>query len=127
MSANFLERRKILKQANLLELTPVRLDDHEKDESGKVTIIIPKFTNSIAKKIIEPRLKARNIRMKLDEFGTCTWLLMDGHKNVAKIISELRKQFGDKIEPVEERLTKFITLLYEQRYISFAELKSKGV
>jgi hypothetical protein len=32
------------------------------------------------------------------------------------------KKFGDKIQPAEDRIPKFLSLLYEQRYITFKEL-----
>ena len=62
-------------------------------------------------------------KLKLDEIGTETWLLIDSKKNVVTIAGELEKKFGDRIEPVNQRLTTFLTQLYRQKFISFIEIK----
>ena len=122
---NFLQRRAKLKNANYLEVTPFRVLNEEIDENSFVTILIPKVTNSFAKKYFEPMLKSPLIKLKLDEIGSASWLAIDGKKKVAEIATELVQKFGDKIDPVEERLTKFLTTLYEQRFITFQEIKGE--
>ncbi len=125
MQVNFSERRKILKGANYLELTPLRLKKEEISEENLVTILIPKFQNKFAVRFINPNLKSPVIRLKLDELGSAVWLLIDGKRTVDKIGQLLLEKFGNKIEPVNERLTKFLTGLYEQRFITFQEI-NKG-
>jgi hypothetical protein len=120
---NFFERRKRLKGANYLDLTPIRSVEFETDISNQVTLLLPKFTNAFAKKYIEPRLKTTVFRLKLDELGSASWIAINGNKKVSAIADELLIAIGEKIQPVEERLTKFLTLLYEQRYITFQELE----
>ena len=120
---NFFQRRKILKNINAFDLTPAYLVQHELGENNLVTVLIPKFTNKFAVKVLEPRLRAPHIKLKLDELGSAVWLSIDGKKKVGAIATELVNTFGDKIKPVEERLPKFLTHLYEQRLITFEELK----
>jgi len=120
---NFFERRKRLKGTNYLELTPIRAVEFETDINNQITLLLPKFTNAFAKKYIVPRLKTTVFRLKLDELGSASWISIDGNKNVSAIADELLVSIGEKIQPVEERLTKFLTLLYEQRYITFQELE----
>lgn len=122
MPLSFTERRKILKKANYLELHPVRLQKEEIDDENLVTILIPKFKNPVLVKYLVPKIKSPDIKLKLDELGSAAWLLMDGKKNVALVASLLTEKFGDKIQPVNERLTKFLTGLYEQRLITFQEI-----
>lgn len=122
---NFFQRRAKLKNANYLEVTPVRVLKEEVDESNLVTVLIPKVTNRFAKKYFEPMLKSPLIKLKLDEIGSASWLAIDGKKKVAEIAAELVQKFGDKIDPVEERLTKYLTTLYEQRFITFQEIKGE--
>ncbi len=95
----------------------------EVDSDNLVTVLIPKFTHSFAKKYFEPILKSPVIKLKLDELGSASWLAIDGKKNVYEIGNELIEKFGDKIQPVEQRLTKYLTQLYEHRLITFEELK----
>ncbi|MEW6195945.1 MAG: PqqD family protein [Bacteroidota bacterium] len=122
MPRSFLERRKILKKANYLELHPIRLHKEELNEENLVTILIPKFKNPFLVKYLVPKMKSPVIKLKLDELGSSAWLMFDGKKNVGKIASSLTEKFGDKIQPVNERLTKFLTGLYEQKLISFTEI-----
>ncbi|MBI3123224.1 MAG: PqqD family protein [Ignavibacteriales bacterium] len=120
---NFFERRKILKNTSAFDLTPIHLVKHELNENKLVTVLIPKFQNKLAVKLFEPKLKSPNIKLKLDELGSAVWLAVDGKKKVGVIARELVDAFGDKIQPVEERLPKFFTQLYEQKLITFDELK----
>jgi hypothetical protein len=120
---NFFQRRKILKNANYLDLTPVCAKKHLIGDDEKVTVIIPKFTNKFVVEKIVPKLKHPDMKLNLDEIGSAVWLLIDGKKKVKEIALELSQKFGDKIQPVDERLTKFLTQLYEQRLITFDEIK----
>lgn len=122
---NFFQRRAKLKNANYLEVTPLRILKEEVDQNNFVTVLIPKVTNRFAKKYFEPMLKTPVIKLKLDEIGSASWLAIDGKKKVAEIAAELVQKFGDKIDPVEERLTKYLTTLYEQRFITFQEIKGE--
>jgi hypothetical protein len=108
---------------NLLELTPVRVNKHEEVE-GLINILIPKFKRDFMKKII-PKNKPKDIRVKLDELGSATWLSMDGNKTVFQIVEELRETFGENIEPAVERVTKFINGLYSNNLLYFKELKKE--
>jgi hypothetical protein len=120
---NFFQRRKVLKKANYLDLTPICAKKHLIGDDEKVTVLIPKFTNKFVVERIVPKLKHPDMKLNLDEIGSAVWLLMDGKKKVKEIALELSQKFGDKIQPVDERLTKFLTQLYEQRLITFDEIK----
>lgn len=126
MPVNFFQRRKILKNINYLELTPYKLHSDEQDEKGIITILVPKFSNPIAKRLLEPSLKSKYIKIKLDELGSEAWKQTDGKNKVYQIANNLTRRFGDKIQPIDERLTKFFTGLYLQNIISFIEIKKKG-
>jgi len=126
MPLNFFQRRKILKNINYLELTPYKLYSDETDENGLITILVPKFTNPIAKRLLEPTLSSKFFRIKLDELGSEAWKNTDGKKRVFEIANILSRKFGAKIQPIDQRLTKFFTGLYLQNIISFNEIKKKG-
>ncbi|MDP4174305.1 MAG: PqqD family protein [Bacteroidota bacterium] len=126
MPLSFRERRKILKDANYLDLTPYHIFKSETDDKGLVTVLVPKFRNKLLAKLILPRLKSSHFKIKLDEIGSLAWQHIDGSKNVAMLSSELVDILGDKIQPVNERLPKFLTSLYLEGYISFNEIKKEG-
>lgn len=123
---NFFQRRAVLKDLNYLEVRPIRNYNETVDENNLVTVLIPKFKNRFAVKFVIPYMQHKFFKVKLDEFGSAAWLLIDKRRNVGEIAAELVKQFGEKIQPVEERLTRFFTGIYEQRLITFLEIQQKG-
>lgn len=123
MPLSFKERRKILKNANLLDLTPYHVYEAKTEENGLITVLVPKFTNKIAVKLILPRLKSTHFKIKLDEIGSQTWKLIDGNTSVLEISEKLTNIFGDRIQPVYERLGKYLTIMYMEGYISYNEIK----
>ena len=122
MSLSFNERKKILKSANTLEMTPFKIYSDEKNDDELVTVIIPKFKNKIAVKLFSPRLKSDHFKVKLDKFGSAVWEKINGKLKVDHIIKDVKKNFGDELQQEEERITKFIFQLYIQGFISFKEL-----
>jgi transcriptional regulator of heat shock response len=119
----FNRKKKDLSDINYLELTPHQLFDHVIEENGKVSVLIPRFTNKILVKTLSPMLKSPFVKTKFDEFGSQVWLEIDGKKKVLDISTNLKQKFGERIEPVEERLTKFLTQLYNYKFVSFNEIK----
>jgi len=105
-------RKTIDTTINYLELTPVRNYDHVVEDTGLISVLVPKFDIKWLDKIMSKIIKSRFFKAKLDEFGTETWLEIDGVKSVQMISNQLSKKFGDKINPVNERLTKFLSELY---------------
>ncbi len=122
MPLSFKERKKILQTANTLDLTPVKLYSEKIDEEKLVTIIVPKFRNEFAKKFISPKLKSTDFKLKLEKFGSEVWNNMNGRKNVQEIIDAVKSMFGEEFEQADERVTKFIFQLYDQKLISFNEI-----
>ncbi len=126
MGLNFFQRRKILRNANHLELHPVRVHEHEFTKDGNVCLIVPKFRKRWMRDFFISGRKKKHFTIYLDELGTATWLEIDGGKNVQQICNRLREKMGENIQPldeVEDRVTKFLSQLYEQRYITFRELQ----
>ena len=104
-------RKKLETTINYLELTPVRNYDHVVEDTGLISVLVPKFDIKWLDKIMSKIIKSRFFKAKLDEFGTATWLEMDGTNSVQSISDHLQKKFGEKINPVNERLTKFLSEL----------------
>jgi len=126
MIEKIFKKKKINSSINYLELTPKRVYNYEVESSGKISVLVPKFKNKLLVNFLAPRLKAPYIKAKLDDFGSLTWIEMDGTKNVESISQLLTDKFGDKVQPANERLTKFLTQLYQYNFITFNEINSKG-
>ena len=125
---NFFHRRKILKSVNYLDLTPVRLMEHQLTEEGKIDILLPRFKSRFWSEVYRNSKKGEFIYIHLDEIGSAIWLLIDGHKKVTEICTLLNEMKSDKLQPAEEtekRVTQFLSMLYQERYISFQEILSK--
>jgi hypothetical protein len=118
----YFNRRKVLKEANFLDLTPLPRYHHERETDGSAKIFIPRFKGIILGRWLQPRLKHPWITISLDESGSATWFLCDGKRNVRSICQELRKELGDKTEPTEERVTTFLSQLYKNKIITFKEI-----
>jgi hypothetical protein len=125
---NFFKRRKILKNINYLDLTPVRLMEDQLTDDGRIDILLPRFNRRFWREIYRNSKKGAYIHIHLDEIGSAIWLLIDGQKKVIKIYDELNEMKADKLQPEEEtekRVTQFLSMLYQERYISFREILSK--
>jgi hypothetical protein len=115
--------KKKTKETNYLELTPYVNYEHEQKDDGLINVLVPKFTNKILATILMPRLRSPYIRANLDEFGSAVWILIDSRTKVDKLSDILLEQFGERIQPVEHRLTMFLTQLYNAGFINFLEFK----
>jgi hypothetical protein len=125
-SMNFFKRRKFLKKVNSLELTPLRLLGHTPGEGAKVSVLLPRYRGTLLGSLLQSRTNRKYIQIRLDEFGSATWLLIDGQATVGEICSKLVEQFGESLatpEEMEDRVAKFMFVLYDQRYITFRELQ----
>ena len=107
MSLSFRERKKILKNTNTLDLTPIKLHKDEVSEDGIVTVFVPKFKNELAKKYIVPKLKSEDFKIKLDNLGSEVWKKINGKNKVHEIIKQISEKFGADFKQPEERITKY--------------------
>jgi hypothetical protein len=112
-----------LSNINYLELTPYRLFEFIVEENGSVSVLIPRFINKVLVKIVNPFLKSPFVKTKFDDFGSHVWQEIDGKNKVFDIAVSLRNKFGEKAEPAEERVTKFLTQLYTYKFLKFKEIQ----
>jgi len=113
-----MEKRK-LKEQNLLDLIPVHAVEWEKTRDGTVFLKRPKFRNRFLKILLNRLGKSSYYRIQLDEFGSFIWERCDGYHRVEQIGKNLRKEFGEKVEPVYERLGAFVKIMAYQKFISY--------
>ena len=107
--------------ANLLDLTPVRRAAW-RDVDGRVVLERPPPSRGGLRGLgdrLSFAMAAKRIR--LDDMGSCSWSCFDGETTVAEACSVLRERFGDSIEPVEERLGRFVRYLYQDGFLTYRE------
>lgn len=122
---SFFSRKKKSDDLNILELTPFRIYSHEITDNNMVSVLIPRFHNKILAKVFNSRLRDPFVRVKFDEFGSSAWLEIDGKKNVYSISQNLIQKHGEKIQPVINRVSKFLNQLYIYKFINFNEMKGE--
>lgn len=57
--------------------------------------------------------------IKLEEMGSYIWQQIDGNRTVYDIGILLKEQFGEKCEPLYERLSVYIKTLHNNEYIVY--------
>jgi hypothetical protein len=112
-------------EVNLLELVPRRIAEHTIDESGIVTVLMPRFRNRLMKRLFDPRGKNPHIRIKLDDIGSEVWLLCDGARNVGEIAGLMKEKFKERIEPCYDRIGVFFRQLESARFIVYTNLEDR--
>ena len=105
---------------NYLEKIPVRTEGIEwsKDEKGIVTLeIVNKGVfNFIAQKLFKrPKISY----VHLDETGSFVWPHIDGEKNIIEIGKLVEVEFGEKANPLYERLATFFRVLESYKFIGW--------
>jgi hypothetical protein len=61
-------------------------------------------------------------RIRLDEVGSYAWLRMSGTINVGDLAELVREEFGERVDPVNQRLGHLVRLLKRERFVSYMEL-----
>ncbi|MBS7218707.1 MAG: PqqD family protein [Oscillospiraceae bacterium] len=108
------------KKENYLDFVPVINGQNTWDqgEDGVVTIHMVNrgFYNTLAQKLFHtPRVS----HIKLDEYGSFLWMRIDGIKTVGQLALELKEAYGEKAEPLYDRLVKYMQILHNNRFILF--------
>ena len=106
---------------NLLDLTPVVSADVE-EQDGRVVIIRPKpILRGLRGPIDWLIYMLAPGRIRLDDVGSFCWRHIDGRHTAGEIAEAMRAEFGESIEPAEERLGTFMRLLQREDLVSFVD------
>lgn len=92
--------------------------DWKTDENGIVTLAKENrgIFNVIAQKLFK---KPKISYIHLDELGSCVWLKIDGESDICEIGKKVKADFGEKAEPVYERLAKYFSILASYGFVTF--------
>ena len=107
------------KNHNILDLIPIHAEAWEEQSDGAVFLKRPRFKSPWLNKIIVKLGIRPYVNIHLDEFGSFVWNQCNGSQPVSEIADKLLEQFGEKVNPVYERLGAFIKLLAYQELISY--------
>lgn len=100
-----------LSRVNLLDLAPARIADW-RETRDRVVLERPRPVGAGVRgrlAWLSWRLAPR--RLRLDAIGSFVWKRLDGAAKISEVADEVRGQFGDRAEPVEERLGAYVRML----------------
>lgn len=118
------ERRQAMKKqnntvsSNYLDYIPKHNESlkWEKDEDGRVTLFVENkgFFNKLAQLLAK---KPKISQIHLDEMGDFIWPIIDGKKSIYDISVLVKEEFGDKAEPLYNRLVQYMRNLESYDFI----------
>lgn len=115
-----MKKKKNIISQNYLEKIPTRPEriKWSTDEEGIVTLDIENtgFFNRAAQKLLK---KPKVSHVHLDEMGSFVWPLLDGEKNIIDLGKLVEAQFGEKANPLYERLAKYFQILDSYSFIEW--------
>jgi len=106
-------------EINLLDLIPVKNIEWQRNEEGHIVLLKPKIKNPFLAKHLLPRFTNPFFRIKLDAVGSFIWELCDGHLTVKELGRKLKDKFGNKVEPLFDRLALFFHDLEKNHFIYY--------
>ena len=113
-------KKKIVIQSNYLEKIPYPADEisWSTDENGIVTLKIKNtgWANILAQKFFK---RPKTSYVHLDENGSFIWPLMDGQRDILALGVLVKEHFGEKAEPLYERLARFFQILDSYHFIKW--------
>ena len=104
--------------ANYLDFIPKIKEDLRWEKTQKdVTIYIENkgVMNRIAQKVLH---KPKVSQIHLDEMGTFIFPLIDGMKSVYDIAPLVKEEFGEKAEPLYQRIVQYMRTLESYEFIA---------
>ena len=115
-----MKKKKEVISSNYLEKIPMRKEgiDWDKREEGKVTLHIKNtgLMNKIAQKLFK---KPEVSHIYLDEIGSFVWPILDGNKDIIALGELVKAEFGEKAEPLYERLAKYFQILDSYSFVEW--------
>ena len=107
-------------QDNFLDYIPVVSERHswDADADGIVTVhmVHRGFYASIAQRFFH---RPRVSHIALDRNGSFVFRCIDGKRTVGEIAHAVKKEFGPEAEPLYDRLTQYLKILYNNGFIYF--------
>ncbi len=113
--------KKIADRSDFLTLIPHRAVEWEVRDDNKIVLLVPKFRRGLGARWIQPWIRRKHIRVRLDEFGSFIWKCCDGSTSMESIAEKMKQQFGDRVEPVHNRLSMFMQKLVRGELLTFEQ------
>ena len=97
-----------------------------REEDGRCVLLRPRFGASRPGRWLARLAGDPHYRIRLDEVGTLVWKACDGRTSLAEIARAMRSAFGDRVEPADERLARFVRGMLKGGMIALDEADGAG-
>ena len=108
------------RKENFLEYRPAHSPDNtwDADDAGLVTVhmVHRGVYADIAQTLFH---RPRGSHIELDELGSFVFRQMDGERTVEQIAQNVQAQFGEKADPLYDRLAQYLNILRSNRFIYY--------
>lgn len=101
-------KEKNITELNLLDIIPIHNIKWEQNSKGQVLLFKSKLKNPLLVKYILPRMKKPYYKIILDDIGSFFRENCNGTRTVKKIAELQKERFGDKVEPLYDRIATFL-------------------
>ncbi len=105
--------------SRFLASRPRRILEWEEDGQGRVIVFRPRFGSGAWGRRFSSWLGVGPYRIRLDEVGSLVWKHCDGDTDASEIAVRLRGAFGERVEPAEDLLERFLSQMHRARMIAF--------
>lgn len=115
--------RKKKESLNFLDCVPCRLAESTAEE-GRVSVrlIHRGFFSWVAAKFFH---RPKESIITLDDLGSYVWGQMDGKRDIHALGLKVSRRFGEKAEPLYERLVQFCRILHQNGMITLTLIDKK--
>ena len=105
---------------NYLEKKPLRISGVNWHKGENDEVVLEVENKGIANRIAQKLLKKPKISyIHLDEIGSFVWPHLDGEKDILEIGKLVEAEFGEKANPLYERLAMFFRILESYKFIGW--------
>ncbi len=110
--------KKYKKGVNYLDLVPIIRSDLKWEIKDNGAVVIIKEHKGLTSRIASFMYRApKETKISLDEFGNFIWPLIDGKNSVYMIAGKVKEKYGEKAEPLYERLCQYFKTLETNNFI----------
>lgn len=106
-------------KVNLFDVIPSLSEHITTEKEGDLSVItFPRFPNRFIQKYLAPFTKSKLVYIRLDEYGTAVWNMIDGKRTVDEICNRLADYFEHN-ENYKHQISTFISQLRANGFVKY--------
>ncbi len=96
----------------------------EDEESGAIHVKMPRYSDPIFSRLLQPRLREskKHLKVPLENRGTFLWRLIDGKRSVADLVQAFVADHPDDQDNAAERVSMYLHAMYDNKFIKYLNL-----